>query len=81
MTAIRIISAVLLILGASIVYGAKLVYKYTGLGKKLKKPESMEFETEEERNKYIEQRAVVTVKLAGLLIILPGIVLAFIAFK
>jgi hypothetical protein len=81
MTAVRIISAVLLILGASVVYGAKLVDKYTGLGKKLKKPDGMEFETEEERNKYIEQRAIVTIKLAGLLIILPGIVLAFIAFK
>ena len=78
---LRILSLVLLVIGAFVVYGAKLINKYIELDKKVKGPKDFEFENEEDRAKYLEQKAMATIKVFGLIFVIPGIILAFIAFK
>jgi hypothetical protein len=79
--ALRVISAILLVLGAAVVYGAKYINRKLCLGSKMKVPENYEFTSDEDREKFIEQKALVTIKLYGLILVIPGLVLAFIAFK
>lgn len=78
---LRILSLVLLVVGAFVVYGAKLINKYIELDKKVTGPKDFEFENEEDGIKYLEQKAIATIKVFGLIFVIPGIILAFIAFK
>ena len=78
---LRIISLILLVIGAFVVYGSKLINKYIELDKKVKGPKDFEFENKEDEKKYLEQKALATIKVYGLIFVIPGIILAFIAFK
>jgi hypothetical protein len=77
---LRILAFVLLVIGAFIVYGAKIIIKATGFDKKVKIPENFTFSSDEERERYREQKALAVVKVYGLIFVVPGIVLVFIAF-
>jgi hypothetical protein len=77
---LRILAFVLLVIGAFIVYGAKIIIKATGFDKKVKIPENFTFNSDEERERYREQKALAVVKVYGLIFVVPGIVLVFIAF-
>lgn len=80
MLILKILSFVFLIPGFLTVFLARMIVNKTGLNKKMK----VDFEnemTEEELEKYKFNKALVNVKMLGMLIALPGMVFLFIAFK
>jgi len=77
---LRIAAFVLLVIGAFVVYGARIIIKVTDFDKKVKIPENYTFSSDEEREKFREQKALALVKVYGLIFVVPGIVLIFIAF-
>ena len=78
---IRILSLVLLAMGAVVVYGAKLINKKLGIEARLKAPKDFEFKDREDEEKYMQQKALAAIKVFGLVFLIPGIILVFIAFR
>lgn len=77
---LKILAFVLVAIGAISVYGAKTVVNKFELDKKIK----VEFEnemTEEEIANYKNQRAVLNIKIAGMLIALPGLIIVLVFFR
>jgi hypothetical protein len=77
---LRILAFILVAMGAIAVYGAKAVVSKYELDKKVK----VEFEnemTEEEITNYKTQRAVLNIKIAGMLIALPGLIIVLVFFR
>lgn len=80
MLALKIIAGVILLIGFGTVLGAKNLVKRFDLDQKV----SVNFENEmneEEIAQYRQNKAIVNIKLVGMLIALPGIVLTLIVFK
>ncbi len=77
---LRILAFILIVIGAFIVYGARIIIKATDFDKKVKIPENYTFNSDEEREKFREQKALAVVKVYGLIFVVPGVVLIFIAF-
>ncbi len=76
----KIVGFAFLIAGFGMVYGAKSLVKRYGMDKKV----NCSFEgemTEEEVQNYKLTRASVNVKMLGLLVSVPGLVLIVLAFK
>ncbi|MEG6614076.1 hypothetical protein V6C42_14590 [Pseudoclostridium thermosuccinogenes] len=77
---LRILAFVFMVPGFALVFIARRVVEKFELDKKAK----INFEhsmDEEELSRYKYDKAVVSVKLLGMLIALPGIILTFIAFR
>ena len=80
MLALKIIAGVLLLTGFGTVLEAKNLVKRFNLDKNV----TVKFEhemDEEERAEYMNMKATINVKMMGMLIALPGIILTLIAFK
>ena len=77
---IKIIAFILIILGALINYGAKLIVKRTRLVDKINVDEAMNLPTNDLEG-YRLTKATVRIKLLGLMLMLPGVILVFIAFR
>jgi len=80
MLALKIIAGIILLIGFGTVLGAKNLVKRFNLNQKV----SVNFENEmneEEIAQYRQNKAIVNVKLVGMLIALPGIVLTLIVFR
>ncbi len=80
MLAMKIAAAVILVIGFGTVIGAKYIVN----GMKLKEQTKVKFENEmdeEELDRYKFNKALVNVKMVGMIIALPGIILTLIAFK
>lgn len=80
MIAYKIIAFVFIGIGAVITYGAKLIVKKMKLDEKMTAYEAEEF-SEEELKEYRFIKATARVKVAGLLLMLPGVFLALYAFR
>lgn len=80
MTVYKIIAFILIGIGAVINYGAKLIVRKMKLDEKMTAAEAEEF-SEEELKEYKLTKATARVKVAGLLLMLPGIFLIFYAFR
>ncbi len=80
MTGLKIIAIILMAMGAFINYGAKLIVNRLSLAEKVNVTEAQEL-TGEELEKYRMTKAIARVKVVGLLVMLPGVFLVFIAFK
>lgn len=80
MLVLKIIAGVLLLTGFGTVLEAKNLVKRFNLDKNV----TVKFEhemDEEERAEYMNMKATINVKMMGMLIALPGIILTLIAFK
>lgn len=80
MLALKIIAGVILLIGFGTVLGAKNLVNRFNLDQKV----SVNFENEmndEEIAQYKQNKAILNVKLTGMLIALPGIILTLIVFK
>lgn len=80
MTALKIIAGILIVSGFVIVIAAKKLVKKFSLDKKIAITGESEMD-EEEAGDYRLVKATFNVKLYGMLIALPGLVLTLIAFK
>lgn len=80
MDALKIIALTIIAIGAFINYGAKLIVNRMGLAEKVNVAEAQEL-TGEELEKYKLTKAIARVKVVGLLVMLPGVFLVFIAFR
>lgn len=76
----KMLAFVFLIPGFSLVFLAKRLVKKYQLDEKIKCeiPEGL---TEDEIKQYKYNKALVTIKLIGMLIVIPGIILVFISFR
>jgi hypothetical protein len=77
---LKIIAFVLILVGAIINYGAKLIVKWMNLAEKIDAKEAAEL-TGEEFEQYKLTKAIARVKVAGVLIMLPGVFLIFYTFR
>ncbi len=77
---LKIIAFLLIVAGAVISYGAKFIVEKRGLAQKVKVEEAQEMNSEE-LEKYRHAKAMTQVKLLGLAIMLPGVVLVFWLFR
>ncbi|MGE5613828.1 MAG: hypothetical protein ACM3XR_05430 [Bacillota bacterium] len=80
MTALKIIAGILVLSGFAIVVGARKLVKIFNLDKKITISNESEMD-EEEAGDYRLVKATFNVKLYGMLIALPGLILTLIAFK
>lgn len=80
MTALKIIAGILIVSSFAIVVGAKKLVRKFNLDKKIAISSENEMDEEEARD-YRLVKATFNVKLYGMLIALPGLVLTLIAFK
>jgi polyhydroxyalkanoate synthesis regulator phasin len=80
MVAFRIISLILIGAGAIITYSAKPIVEKLKLDEKMTADEAEEF-SEDKIKEYKFTKAMVRVKTAGLLLMLPGVFLALYAFR
>lgn len=80
MLVLKIIAFVLIIIGAIINYAAKAIANKMNLAHKVTVDEAMQL-SEEELKDYKTAKAKVKVKLVGLLILLPGVLLVFYLFR
>ena len=80
MTALKIISVLLILAGAVINYGASIIVKRLSLAQRVTVREAHEF-TGEELEKYKQLKALSIVKLAGFITLTPGVIIVFFAFK
>jgi hypothetical protein len=79
---LKIIGAVIAIAGLIVVYGAGRIVKAKKLDEKKKvDPERIALLDEEQVKKFKHDQAILDVKIAGVLIALPGFVLLLILFK
>lgn len=77
---LKILAFVLIVIGAFISYGARFIVSRTGYASRIKINEAMELPSEEVE-KYRLDKATVRVKMLGLLVLLPGVILIFITFR
>ena len=77
---LKIISIIFLIAGFLVVYSARFIVRRFGLDRNAKCDFANEM-SEEELQEYKFNKTVVNVKMLGMLIALPGIVLLLIAFR
>lgn len=77
---VKIASIILIAIGAVVNYGSSIIVKRMDLAAKMKVKEAHEL-TAEDLEKYKHQKAIVRVKIVGLLLLLPGVILALIAYK
>jgi len=77
---LRILAFVFMVPGFITVFAARKIVERFELDKKTKVDATYEMD-KEELIKYKYEKAVVNVKLLGMLICLPGVVLTFIAFR
>lgn len=80
MTALQIISALLIVAGAAVNYTAKIIVRRLDLARKVKVPEEYGFSGEELEN-FKRTKALSIVKMAGFIIILPGVIMVFFAYR
>ncbi|MCX7774377.1 MAG: hypothetical protein N2376_14860 [Clostridia bacterium] len=80
MDPLKIAAVALVIIGAIINYGAGLIVKKMNLAQKMEVKEAGVF-TPEELEKYKMTKAIARVKMVGLVALLPGVLLVFIAFR
>jgi hypothetical protein len=80
MDILKIIAFVLIAAGAFINYGAKLIVNRLKLADKMNASEAGEF-SDEELEKYKMTKAIARVKVVGVLVMLPGVILIYIAFR
>lgn len=80
MLALKIIAGVLLLAGFLTVLGAKKLVERLGLDSKVKISDDYELDEEDARD-YRLVKATVNVKIVGMLIVLPGLILSLIAFR
>lgn len=77
-----ILGIILFICGAILVYAAKYIVCMNGLEKNVYVEEEKREElSEEELNLYIYTKALLSVKIKGMLIILPSIIIIYLGFK
>jgi len=77
---LRVMAFIFMVPGFITVFAARKIVEKFELDKKSKADATYEMD-EEELKRYKYDKAVVNVKLLGMLISLPGIVLTFIAFR
>ncbi len=77
---LKIVAFILIIVGAFINYGAKLIVKRLDLAQKVKVEEAAEL-AGDELEAYKLTKAIARVKVVGLLIMLPGVLLIFVAYR
>ncbi len=80
MLALKILAGLILAAGFALVLTAKNIVKRFGLDKKVKLENEEEMD-EEDINDYKTLKATVNIKLWGMLIALPGLILTLIVFK
>ncbi|HHW21681.1 MAG TPA: hypothetical protein GXX26_02205 [Clostridiaceae bacterium] len=80
MVAYRILSLILIAAGAAITYSAKPIVVKLKLDEKMTADEAEEL-SEDKIKEYRFLKAMVRVKTAGLLLMLPGVFLALYAFR
>lgn len=80
MLALKIIAGVFLLSGFLIVLGAKKLVERLGLDSRVKISDDYEMDEEDARD-YRLVKATVNVKMIGMLIVLPGLILTLIAFR
>lgn len=80
MLALKILTFVFLIPGVIIVFSARWIVKKYGLDKNVKCDYESEM-SEDEILLYKNNKAVINVKMLGMLIALPGFIMAIIAFR
>lgn len=76
MTGLKIVAFVLMAIGAFINYGGKLIVSRMGLAEKMEVKEAQEF-SGEELEKYKYTKALVRVKVVGLIVLLVGVMIVF----
>lgn len=77
---LKVLAFLIIAVGAILVFGAKTIVEKRELDKKI----MVDFEnemTEEEVTNYKKQRAVVNVKMIGMIVALPGLVMVLLLFK
>lgn len=79
MTALQVLAIIFMIMGAVIIYGASFFVKRFSLEQKVKMGEAAEL-PENEWMTYRITKATAIVKGAGLVFLLPGVILVFFAF-
>lgn len=77
---LKILTFLFLICGFVLVYGARQIVRHYNLDKNIKCDYNNEMK-EEEIELYKINKAVINVKMIGMLIALPGLILLFIVFK
>lgn len=80
MTVLKIAAILLMAAGAAVNYGARYIVKRLSLNQRVNVKEAHGF-TGEALEEYKQVKALTTVKLVGLFILIPGVVLIFIAFQ
>ena len=80
MLALKIIAGVFLLSGFLTVLGAKKLVERLGLDSRVKISDDYEMDGEDARE-YRLVKATVNVKMIGMLIVLPGLILTLIAFR
>ena len=77
---LKIFAAVLVVAGFVVILLAKKVVTRFGLDKRVKIADDMEL-SDEDLAEYKQLKATVTVKMLGMLVVLPGLIMTLIAFK
>jgi len=80
MTVLKIAAILLIAAGAAVNYGAGYIVKHLSLARRIAVKEAHEL-TGEALEEYRRMKALSLVKLAGLLLVIAGVVLVFVAFR
>lgn len=80
MTALKIIGFILILAGAFINYGAKFITRQLNLAAKINVDEASEF-ADDDLEEYKMTKAIARVKVAGFLVLLPGVLLLFYLYR
>lgn len=78
--AMQILAFVFILIGAVIAYGAGVIVDRFGIAGRVHVKEAEAF-SPEELEKYKRLKALSLVKMAGLFVLLPGVILIFITFR
>ncbi len=78
--ALKILAFILIIIGAIIAYGAGFIVDRLKLSQRVSVADADMFDAEG-LEKYKRMKAMSIVKLIGLIILLPGVILVFITFR
>lgn len=78
--ALKILAFVLIIIGAAISYGARFIVDRLNLSLRVNVADAEAFDAEG-LEKFKRMKAMSIVKLIGLVILLPGVILVFITFR
>lgn len=80
MDLLKILGFVLLAIGAIISYGSKAIAERTSLIHRINVDEAWDFPPEELES-YRRQKASVRIKLIGMMVLLPGVIMLIIAYR